>query len=457
MYCTAVEFEEWKHQHERETNSSYIKTTGEKGEVDVTKMYYYCNRSGYFNPRGQQKRHLKSQGSSKLNAYCTAGMVLTQTQHGIQVDICSTHYGHSIRLGHLRLPVRDRQTIAAKLHQSVPFECILDDIRENTGNSLSRLHLTTRKDIANIERAFGLRRAERHKDDATSVAVWVQDMMKSESNPVLLYKPQGSQPSQETPSLEENDFILALQTPLQADMLVKFGSNIICMDDTHGTNSYDFSLITLLVVDEFGEGCPVAWCLCNKTDKYILIDFLMAVRKRVGMCTIKPKWVMTDDAEQYFAAWIAVFGQGPRKLLCTWHVDRAWRGAVNNIKDKEVAVTVYHNVRVLMEETDVGRFKVMLQKTLRQLNECDTTQDFAKYFDTYYARRAEQWAACYRKSASINTNMYVESSHRILKYTYMRGRTNRRIDNLLHVLLKVSGDKGFERLCKLEKGKFLDV
>ena len=63
-----------------------------------------------------------------------------------------------------------------------------------------------------------------------------------------------------------------------------------------------------------------------------------------------------------------------------------------------------------MKETDVGRFKVMRQKTLRQLNECDTTQDFAKYFDTYYARRAEQWAACYRKSASINTNMYVEIS-----------------------------------------------
>ena len=77
----------------------------------------------------------------------------------------------------------------------------------------------------------------------------------------------------------------------------------------------------------------------------------MAVWKRVG--NIKPKWVMTDDAEQYFSAWVAVFGLGPRKLLCTWHVDPAWQGAVNNTKDKEVAATVYHNVRVLMEETDI--------------------------------------------------------------------------------------------------------
>ena len=49
--------------------------------------------------------------------------------------------------------------------------------------------------------------------------------------------------------------------------------------------------------------------------------------------------------------------------------------------------------------------------------------------------------------------MYVESFHRILKYVYMKGRRNRRIDNLIHVLMNISRDKGFERLCKLEKGK----
>ena len=76
------------------------------------------------------------------------------------------------------------------------------------------------------------------------------------------------------------------------------------MDDTHGTNTYDFSLITVLIVDEFGEGCPVAWCLCNRTDLSILIDFLMAVKENVGKLT--PQWVMTDDAEQYYKTWVAV-------------------------------------------------------------------------------------------------------------------------------------------------------
>ena len=60
-----------------------------------------------------------------------------------------------------------------------------------------------------------------------------------------------------SPRLKREDFLLALQTPMQKELLITFGKNIICMDDTHGTNSYDFSLITVLIVDEFGEGCPV--------------------------------------------------------------------------------------------------------------------------------------------------------------------------------------------------------
>ena len=97
--------------------------------------------------------------------------------------------------------------------------------------------------------------------------------MKCDTNLMLLHKPQEQDKTQDCPSVGRDDFILVLQTPLQRDLLNTFGNNIVCMDDTHRTNSYNFSLITVLVVDEFGEGCPVAWCLCNRTDKYILIDF----------------------------------------------------------------------------------------------------------------------------------------------------------------------------------------
>ena len=41
---------------------------------------------------------------------------------------------------------------------------------------------------------------------------------------------------------------------------------------------------------------------------------------------------------------------------------------------KETATTVYHNIRTLMEESDANKFKIMLQKTMEQLNHSHITQ-----------------------------------------------------------------------------------
>ena len=148
---------------------------------------------------------------------------------------------------------------------------------------------------------------------------------------------------------------------------------------------------------------------------------------------------MTDDAAQFYSAWVDVFGPGPHKLLCTWHVDRAWRGALKTkVQDKQVAAAVYHNLRVLMEEPDKDEFEELIQETAEQLKATDETDEFEKYFTKFYLSRKEQWAACYRTGSRINSNMYVESFHRLIKYIYMRGRSNRRIDKLLHILMKVA-------------------
>ena len=168
---STIDFEQWKAHFERETNSSFVKTTGVKGGCEKSITYYYCNRSGYFNPAGHNMRALKSQGTAKLNAYCTAAIVLTNSNQDpyLQANICSTHHGHSVSVGHLRLQPQDRYNIAAKLSQGVTFDRILDDIREGIGGTIRRIHLTTRKDIQNIERAFGLRVAKKHNNKCVTV------------------------------------------------------------------------------------------------------------------------------------------------------------------------------------------------------------------------------------------------------------------------------------------------
>ena len=109
----------------------------------------------------------------------------------VHLRMCKTHYGHQLSIGHLRLQNSVRQSIAGQLAQGVTFQHVLDEIRDSVSHRFERIHLITRKDIANIERAFGLGGSERHKDDATSVAMWVKEMKSKEC--VLLYIPQGEQ------------------------------------------------------------------------------------------------------------------------------------------------------------------------------------------------------------------------------------------------------------------------
>ena len=70
------------------------------------------------------------------------------------------------------------------------------------------------------------------------------------------------------------------------------------MDATHGTDIYRFHLITLFVVDDFGEGLPVAWCISNREDEHAIRQFLEKVRRNDNM-DIQPQWFMSDNASQY--------------------------------------------------------------------------------------------------------------------------------------------------------------
>ena len=89
-------------------------------------------------------------------------------------------------------------------------------------------------------------------------------------------------------------------------MLKKFGRNVIYMDSTHGTNAYQFLLISVIVLDDFGEGIPMAWAISNTEVTGTLVQHFTAVKERVG--NIKPELFMSDDADALYNAWQIVFG-----------------------------------------------------------------------------------------------------------------------------------------------------
>lgn len=92
---------------------SFIKTTGMKGHVQD---YQCIKRGGVYKPKGTGKRHLKSQGTCKIQHNCTVTLKARTTEDGkITVDLCLTHYGHQKDLQHTGLPKQKKEEMAALL------------------------------------------------------------------------------------------------------------------------------------------------------------------------------------------------------------------------------------------------------------------------------------------------------------------------------------------------------
>lgn len=97
--------------------------------------------------------------------------------------------------------------------------------------------------------------------------------------------------------MKQEDFIMIVQTEHQRSMANKFGDLGVCCDSTHGTNAYDFNLVTLMVVDEFGEGQPIGWMISNhETYEFLKVFFVkLAENSRI----LSPRWFMSDLGKQY--------------------------------------------------------------------------------------------------------------------------------------------------------------
>ena len=327
----------------------------------------------------------------------------------------------------------------------------MDDIRDNfDGTNLKRFHMITRKDLNNIQRDFRLINTEATNiSEVECVRMWVNSKKEMDHNPILHFKQQSEE--DKTKYFEDDDFFLAIMTKAQKSILERFGNDIICVDSTHGTNSSDFFLITLLVVDEFRCGFPVAFCISNKQDEHSLKKFFLAIKEKVG--AIKCKTLMTDDAAAFHLAWNAVMSPSENVLLCSWHIDRAWRNQLKRIKgDNAKKALVYKSLRALMEHNNMQNFTIAQNNVLAAMFSDEQTKDFAQYFKIHYASRPEKWAFCFRSGCGINTNNHIESLHRVIKYIYFEGKKNKRIDRLLDILMKIVRDKIFERLIKLKKG-----
>lgn len=114
---------------------------------------------------------------------------------------------------------------------------------------------------------------------------------------------------------------------------------------------------------------------------------------------------------------------------------------------------VYHELKSIALELDVGTFERLLEEFLQKLQHDPETAKFHQYFRQYYSNRAPMWAYCYRKNARLNTNMHLEHFHQELKHVLLEGKHCKRVDKCLKTLEEYIENKTHDRLIKFHKGK----
>ncbi|XP_054280779.1 uncharacterized protein LOC128998596 [Macrosteles quadrilineatus] len=450
------EFEKWKSSVEGEQNCLFVKHTGKRKNNDGSaSIVYYCNRSGNFKGQSspsKRKRHLKIQGSCKINAYCPAKISAKFESNGIiKVRFCKTHVGHEAELAHIPLSEIERRELASKIAQKVPFDTILENVQKSLCGEIKRRHLLTKQDLRNIAKEYSLdSECILHYDDSLSIDSWVEQVRSSDDDCVLIYKPKGDD-SPDYPQLQSQDFILGIMTKAQEEMLKKYGGDVICMDSTHGTNAYNYEMTTLLVLDDMRQGFPCAFYFSNRNDHVGIKIFLQSIKNRIGC--INTKILMADMAAVFYNSWKSVMGDVEKRLFCTWHVQRAWQKKVNHIKNEGKRRKVNKMMFTLLYEIDERAFESILPVFLDDLCADTDTAVFGKYVADNYVENRMSWAYCYRKNAGIYTNMHLERLHGIFKHFYSRGETAKRLDLTVHALMRFINQKLFDRIVVLHKGK----
>ena len=168
--------------------------------------------------------------------------------------------------------------------------------------------------------------------------------------------------------------------------------------------------------------------------------FFRKIKENCGI--LDPSWVMSDLAPQYYTAFTVVNDCSPKRLLCTWHLDKAWKEELNKkVSDVAVQADVYKMLRVLLEERNQIEFEDKLKIFIDRLNQGGTQiASFLAYFQSYWLKKVQEWAYCFRIGTGINTNMFVEAFHRVFRHKYLKSKVNTHVDTCLFQLMKFNRD-----------------
>ncbi|XP_065144594.1 uncharacterized protein [Paramisgurnus dabryanus] len=360
---------------------------------------FTCKRSGACMPRSYRAKGCKAYVSFKRRTDWVNKLVIVERIYSIHSghDPTSSSEVHSEKIcEELVKHIQDLLSLGVK-----PDTILLKShewSKEQGHTDLNnRAYFVTPKDIDNI-RTCMMRKNQQHKDDANSTTQLLEGPFRE---CVVFYQPYSPQ----------TDLVIVLQTPSMRDNLREYGKDIVFMDATHCVNQYGFPLFTLIVRDSHGHGIPVAYMILGN-EKQATIQ--LALEKLKPTFYIAPRCFMVDKDQGEINAIRKVFKESD-VLLCWYHVTQA---VIRWLSRSESGVSG-------PEKADT---RGQIMQLMAELKSCSTN---------HWEPIGHLWSdfgRCYKHGNSDTNNLIERFFHR-LKYQFLCGIRNRRLDHLIDVLL----------------------
>uniref|UniRef100_A0A8D8TQR4 MULE transposase domain-containing protein n=1 Tax=Cacopsylla melanoneura TaxID=428564 RepID=A0A8D8TQR4_9HEMI len=164
--------------------------------------------------------------------------------------------------------------------------------------------------------------------------------------------------------------------------------------------------------------------------------------------------VITDDDPALVNSMTEGFDSDFRHILCKWHILKNWKENLRHKVPKEFVPTMLEELKEIMNAVELDKFDHLFKGFFKKYEDNCRTSSFMKYFHQHYMPRCTKWAMCHRNfpHASVNTTGHIESFHSRLKRFYLKRKVNKRLDDLIDILLKLECDDHSTRAREASKG-----
>ncbi|XP_063068679.1 uncharacterized protein LOC134460150 [Engraulis encrasicolus] len=221
-----------------------------------------------------------------------------------------------------------------------------------------------------------------------------------------------------------------------------YGKHLVFVDTTHCVNQYEFPLLTLLVRDGHGRGVPVAYAIVSNERQSTLEKALEKLREQF---LSPPRAFMVDKDYAEINALSSIFPESAI-LLCWYHVLQAvqrWLSKAesgvhgpSDLKTREDIMSFFYKLKACKTEAEYeASAKKFIDTFVQHPAVCN-------YFRKHWEDLGHMWSDYGRCFEHLNTdtNNVIERFFHRLKYQFLGGTRNRRVDDLIHVLLGKAED-----------------